>query len=140
MNCKTYILITLFFSILLSCGSNKNNTYASFDPANENLQIVLIHANSRCASCKAIEKESSEVLNNYFADELKTGAISFISISIDDKEGRKAAAYFKVPGQSLLLVNGDTLVDFTSMGFMQAHPHPDRFRKAFRDEIEKMLK
>ena len=70
--------------------------------------------------------EAINALKKYYAEEMNTGKISFTSLNLDKKEGRKTADALKISGQTLLIVNGETKVDLTSQGFMQARSNPEK--------------
>ena len=57
---------------LVSCGSGENTANAK-SPVNDRVEVIYFHGKQRCATCMAIEKNTREVLNSMFANELKSG-------------------------------------------------------------------
>jgi disulfide oxidoreductase YuzD len=50
--------------------------------------VIIIYGKQRCPTCLAIEKNTKELLQTSFANELKDGSVVFrqIDISLDENE------------------------------------------------------
>ena len=92
----------------------------------------------------AIEKNTKEVINTLFANELKNGAIVFRSVDISTTEGEKIADRYEVTWSSLFVnkwKNGkETRNNLTEFGFGNARSNPDGFKKGLADKIRQSMK
>ena len=63
----------------------------------------------------------------------------FISLNLEEDEGAEMARVLKVSGQTLLIVKGETKVNLTNEGFMNARTNPDKFHEILRTQIDNLL-
>jgi hypothetical protein len=93
-------------------------------------------------TCKAIEANTKYTLETYFADELKSGKITFQVINLDEKENESLGEKFYASGTSLYLnviKNGDEKqIDLTQFAFMYGKKKDD-FSKKLKQKLEKQL-
>lgn len=136
---RTDCIILLSSLFLFACNPKTDQGSVAFDPDADYIQIVLFHLEKRCASCNAVEQETVSILENYFREESMTGEIRMISLDFQDSEGKKAAALLRASGQTLFVVSSDSVADLTSEAFMFALTHPERYRAALVEVLEKML-
>ncbi len=54
-------------------------------------------------------------------------------------KGRSMARALEVSGQTLLLVKGETRVNLTNEGFMNARTNPAKFHEILKTQIDKLL-
>lgn len=87
---------------LVSCGSGDNTTIAK-SPEQDRVEVIYFHGKQRCATCRAIEKNTQEVVNTLFADELKNGSVVFKTVDISTPEGEKIADKYEVTWSSLFV-------------------------------------
>lgn len=66
---------------LVSCGSGENTANAK-SPEKDRVEVIYFHGKQRCATCMAIEKNTREVINNLFANELKNGTVVFKIVDV----------------------------------------------------------
>ena len=81
---------------LVSCGSGENTANAK-SPVNDRVEVIYFHGKQRCATCMAIEKNTREVLNSMFANELKSGKVVFKIVDISTPDGEKVADRYVQP-------------------------------------------
>ena len=135
----TTLLVCLMLLSLFSCQpSNKANSGVYVQDA-DYLQIVLFHLAQRCESCNAVEDETLLVLEKEYGDELRAGQVKFISLNYQSQKGKEAASLLKASGQTLMLVQGDSITDLTSAAFMFASTRPDTYRQALREALDNAL-
>ena len=103
------------------------------------IQVVLFHMEQRCGSCDAVERETENLLNEEYAEELQSGEVKFISLNYQSEKGKKAARLLQATGQTLYVTKGDSISDLTSQAFMYAQTHPEYYRDALRTELDKYL-
>lgn len=92
----------------------------------------------------AIEKNTREVLNSMFANELKNGKVVFKIVDISTPEGENIADKYEVTWSSLFVNKWkggkDTLNNMTGFAFGNARKNPDAFKKTLADKIRQSLK
>jgi hypothetical protein len=130
------MLVTISLSACKTQTSQDQKTVVS--NAKE-LQIYYFHFTKRCATCNAVENETKVALEMFFADQVKEGTIAFISLNLEEEDGKEMANQLKVSGQTLLLVKGKATVNLTNEGFMNARTKPDMFHDVLRTQIVKLL-
>jgi len=107
--------------------------------SSETIDVYYFHFTKRCLTCNAVESETINALKKYYAEEMKTGKISFTSLNLDNEVGKETADNLKISGQSLLIVKGDTKIDLTSQGFMQARSNPEKLHEIIKTKIDELL-
>lgn len=136
----------MLFALMLGliwCESEENTANAK-SPERDRVEVVYFHGKQRCATCKAIEKNTKEVVNILFAKELKKGTIVFKIVDISTSDGEKIADKYGVTWSSLFVnewKNGrETRNNLTTFGFKNARKNPDGFKKGLADKIRQSLK
>lgn len=128
---------------LVSCGSGKNTANAK-SPEKDRVEVIYFHGKQRCATCMAIEKNTREVINNLFANELKNGTVVFKIVDISTPEGEKIADKYEVTWSSLFVNkwkdSKETRSNLTEFAFGNARKNPDAFKKTLADKIRQSLK
>lgn len=144
-------IIFLLFSciMLVSCNANADNKVAESSPASEisskeYVEVLYFHGKQRCATCMAIERNTKDVLQKTFSDEMKKGKVIFKVIDISKKENEKIAEKYEVTWSSLFVVkykNGkETSENMTQFAFANARKSPDEFKSGVINTVNKMLK
>ncbi len=128
---------------LVSCGSGENTANAK-SPEKDRVEVIYFHGKQRCATCMAIEKNTREVINNLFANELKNGTVVFKIVDISTPEGEKIADKYEVTWSSLFVNkwkdSKETRSNLTEFAFGNARKNPDAFKKTLADKIRQSLK
>lgn len=99
-----------------------------------NVDVYYFHFSRRCATCQAVESVSKESVEDLYGDKVK-----FSAYNLDEAEGEKKGEEVGVTGQSLLIVSGETKIDITSDGFMNARNNPEKFKKIIKEKIDPLL-
>ena len=138
--------LLMFFALmigLVSCGSG-DNTATAKSPEKDRVEVIYFHGKQRCATCMAIEKNTKEVVNTLFANELKNGTVVFKTVDISTPEGEKIADKYEVTWSSLFVNKWkggkETRNNLTEFGFGNARKNPDGFKKELADKIRQSLK
>ncbi len=138
--------IFLSFAILSFFLFSTNINAQSKSTINEmtrKIEVIDFHSTHRCITCNAIELHTRYTLKQFFADELKSGKITFQVINIDKEKNYKLAEKFEASGTSLFLnviANGkERQVNLTDFAFMKGR-QKDVFMNELRTTIEKELK
>ena len=139
---KKLLMIFALLIGLVSCGSGENTANAK-STQNDRVEVIYFHGKQRCATCMAIEKNTREVLNSLFANELKNGSVVFKIVDISTPEGEKIADKYEVTWSSLFVnkwKNGkETRNNLTEFGFGNARKDPEAFKKGLADKIRQSL-
>ena len=136
--------IKLIFLLIVTVSVSACNAQSSQDQNSsvadtDEFQVYYFHFTKRCATCNAVENEAKVALEMFYADQLKEGNIVFISLNLEEDDGKKMADQLKVSGQTLLLVKGDQMVNLTNEGFMNARTKPDKYHEILKSNIDKLL-
>jgi hypothetical protein len=137
---KPVTVIFLIVIILISCRTRSGNDTGFFDPDSDGIQIVLFHMAHRCESCDSVELVTEQLLEEEYWDAFATGKVRFVPLNYQSENGKKAARLLKATGQTLYVVKGDSIDNLTSPAFMYAATHPDYYRDALREALDKFLK
>jgi len=134
------IMFLLIVTVSVSaCNAQTSQDQNSSVADTDELQVYYFHFTKRCATCNAVENEAKVALEMFYADQLKEGNIAFISLNLEEDDGKKMADQLKVSGQTLLLVKGDQMVNLTNEGFMNARTKPDKYHEILKSNIDKLL-
>jgi len=138
------ILSVLTISIFLFSFTGNAQGKSIENSVNKNtIEVIDFHTTNRCVTCKSIESNTKYTLDTYFADEVKSGKITFSVVNIDEKENEKLAEKFEASGTSLFLnviKNGkEKQIDLTEFAFMNGKKQ-DTFSKELKTKIDNELK
>ena len=108
------------------------------------VEVLYFHGKQRCATCKAIDKHTKEVVNVDLAELVKNGKLRFKEIDISTPEGEKLAEKYRVSWSSLYVnkwENGkEERNDMTRFGFQNARSNTTVFKKELKQKINRLLK
>lgn len=139
---KLLMFFALMIGLMPFCDGV--NIASAKSPQKDRVEVIYFHGKQRCATCMAIEKNTREVINYLFADELKNGKIVFKIVDISTPEGEKIADKYEVTWSSLFVnkwKNGkETRNNMTEFGFGNARKNPGAFKKGLADRIRQSLK
>ena len=143
MKKTAFVLMTALF--LLSCSNKKQEqTQVKEEIQQDGIEVLYFHGKQRCKSCVSIELRTKEMLDTYFAQEMKEGKIVFKAIDISLKENESIADKYEIAFSSLLVIkhqNGDeTVKNLTDFGFSYAYKNPETFIEGMKEEIDALLK
>jgi hypothetical protein len=65
------------------------------------IEVIHFHGTNQCYSCKTVGAYAEETVNTYFADEVKSGKITFSHINAELPENRELAVKYGVTSASL---------------------------------------
>ena len=116
-------------------GENQTDAFVQSD----DIQVYYFHNTKRCATCNAVEDETLMALELFYKENIEAGTIEFTSLNLEEKEGETLAQSLQVSGQTLLIVKGETRVNLTNDGFMNARTNPTKFHEILKTELDKLL-
>ena len=105
------VILTLFVA---GCSNNAEENNATGNAVNDmtspertiavdKLEIYHFHGTNQCYSCKTVGAYAEEIVNTYFADELKSGKIIFGHINGELPENKDLVMKYGATGSSLWL-------------------------------------
>ena len=139
---KKLIWVVTLFAMSLSlatCGQRQIRTEQN-SPAKGVVKVLCFHGSQRCATCRALEAKTIELLETEYAQAQNEGKIVFKSIDFSEPEGEAVADRYEVAWSSLILDKDGTTVDLTDMGFRYARTEPETFKANLKQELDKMLR
>jgi len=141
---KPSILIMFAALSLFGCKApaSENQTKANQTAEtvqSDDIQVYYFHNTKRCATCNAVEDETLMALELFYKDNIEAGTIEFTSLNLEEEEGESMAQELQVSGQTLLLVKGETKVNLTNDGFMNARTNPTKFHEILKTQIDLLL-
>lgn len=140
---KKFLMYFALIIGLASCGNGVNTANAK-SPEKDRVEVIYFHGKQRCATCMAIEKNTKEVLETVFADEIKDGKIVFRTVDISTPDGEAIADRYEVAWSSLFVNKWrdgkETRNNLTKFGFGTALKNPDVFKTGLEETIRESLK
>ncbi len=136
---KPSLLFLFIATILFSCKTQTAENQAAESVASNDVQVYYFHNTKRCATCNAVEDETKVALEIFYKDQMTAGTMEFTSLNLEDEKGKEMAKSLHVSGQTLLITKGDTHVNLTNEGFMNARTNPTKFHEILKAQIDKLL-
>ena len=133
-NIRILSIVTFAFMLLSYNGYAQSKQSKS----GNRIEVIDFHSTHRCTTCNAIEANTKYTLDTYFANELKSGKLTFQSINVDYEENYEMAEKYEASGTSLFLTivinNKETIINLTNFAFSKG-----RDKKAFSDELKQKI-
>lgn len=138
------IILTLMIGLMSCSDKEKTTKPESAETDKDKVEILYFHGKQRCATCRAIEENTVELVNTRFAKELKDGSLVFKNIDISTPEGEEIADRYEVTWSSLFVNSWkdgkETRNNITEFAFANARNNPDNFKKELTDIIRQSLR
>lgn len=128
------ILALLITTISCNSVNGKEEKKDSEIIQTEKVEAFYFHATRRCATCEAVEKVAKGYIEENYTDK-----VSFVSINREEEENAKLVEKYEITGQTLLIVNGDKVVNLTTDAFMNARTNPDKLKELIKSTIDPFL-
>ena len=139
---KQLFAIGIMLLSLMGCGNrHAKNSAESAAASNPDaaVEVYVFHAAQRCATCKAIDAVVAEVLDNDFADDVKSGRVVLRDVDGSKPENRALVEKYEIVSTSLLLDAKGNVTNLTHDAFQYARSNPDKLKEILRAEISKAL-
>lgn len=143
---RRILCILSSLAVIASCG-NGNIKEVSAD-TDENLEknrveVLVFYGAQRCATCRAIEAQSRELVEVAFAEELSSGLLVYRTVDMTTPEGEALADVYEVASSSLLIVQHldgkESVNNLTRFAFTTARNKPDEFKEGLKKEVRSLL-
>ena len=144
------IIFLIVTATILSCGNN--SPISSMDKSVEELrnnmdanrvEVLFFHNRERCSSCLNMEKYTKEIVETYFAQQIKEGKLVLLICDIEDKNNTELTDDYQVIWTSLYInkwENGtESRHNMTEFAFLNVDSSPDEFKEGIRQQIEELL-
>jgi hypothetical protein len=139
---KNFILagfiMLLFFAG--SCNGQTEKKQTGTALAGNDIEVYYFHRTIRCVTCNTVEAEARKNIEMLYADQVKTGKISFTALNLEESTGKNVGDRLGVNSQTLLIVKGDLKINITNEGFLYAVSKPDKFRDIIKEKIDPLIK
>ena len=126
------MLIFSGISCIAQPEKKQNVTAAS----GNDVEVYYFHMTTRCVTCKTVEAEARKNIEMLYADQVKTGKISFIALNLEEATGKATGQKLGVNSQTLLIVKGDQKINITNEGFLYAVSKPEKFTEIMKSKID----
>ena len=136
---KPSLLFLCIAMILFSSKTQTKENQTSDSVASKDVQVYYFHNPKRCATCNAVEDETKVALEMFYKDQMTAGTMEFTSLNLEEDLGKEMAHSLHVSGQTLLITKGDTHVNLTNEGFMNARTNPTKFHEILKTQIDNLL-
>jgi hypothetical protein len=138
---KTIVVsfIFLIFSGLLCYAQSEKKLSGSMSSDDE-IEVYYFHMTTRCVTCKTVEAEARKNIEMLYADQVKTGKISFTALNLEEPTGKTVGENLGVNSQTLLIVKGAQKINITNEGFLYAVSQPDKFKEVMKSKIDALIK
>lgn len=125
-------------------GQQQSQSQSQLQDTGDRVEVLYFHGKKRCATCMAIEKNTKDVIETQFADELENGTVIFRIIDISEPENEKIADKYEVTWSSLFVSQWkdgkETYENLTEYAFANARTSPDIFKSGLTEKINELLK
>ncbi len=133
----SFVLVTL---IGISCNAQTNEKAAPSILKNGDVEVYYFHMTTRCVTCKTVEAEARKNVDMLYADQVKSGKISFTALNLEEATGKSLGEKLGVNSQTLLIVKGDQKINITNEGFLYAVSQPQKFTEVMKSKIDPLIK
>ncbi len=123
-----------------SCNAQPEKKQTVSANSGNDVEVYYFHRTVRCVTCKTVEAEARKYIEMLYADQVKTGKISFTALNLEEATGKAVGDKLSVSGQTLLIVKGDQKINITNEGFLYAVSKPDKFREIIKEKVDPLMK
>ncbi len=99
-----------------------------------NVEVYYFHYTRRCPTCQSVEEVTKEALKQFYGDK-----IPFREMNLDKDDGKAKGKDLQISGQSLIIVQGNTIINLTNEGFMYARSNPEKLKQILKEKIDPLV-
>ena len=122
-----------------SCKAQTEKKQTVSANSGNDVEVYYFHRTARCVTCKTVEAEARKNIEMLYADQVKTGKISFTSLNLEEATGKAMGDKLGVNSQTLLIVKGDQKINITNEGFLYAVSKPDKFKEVIKEKVDPLI-
>jgi hypothetical protein len=138
-NTLVIAFMCLIFSAV-SCYAQTDNKNAVSVNSGNDVEVYYFHMTTRCVTCRTVEAETRKNVTLLYADQVKTGKITFTALNLEEATGKAMGERLGVNSQTLLIVKGDQKINITNEGFLYAVSQPQKFADVMKSKIDPLIK
>jgi len=132
---KFLLFTVLAIGMNISCSAQtKEDKKSTTISKADKVVVYYFHYTRRCATCNAVESVSKEAVAELYGNK-----VAFAEYNLDEEAGKTKGKELEVSGQTLLIVAGDTKIDITNEGFMNARSNPEKLKVIIKEKITPLL-
>ena len=129
------LAVAIASGIFDSCNAQADKNDQSYKVAKpEKVEVFYFHFTRRCATCKAVESVSKDAIRELYGEQ-----VGFEEYNLDEASGKAKGGQLGISGQTLLIIAGDTKIDITNEGFMNARSNPEKLKQIIKEKIDPLL-
>jgi len=128
-----FAFLAIAMSFSCSVQTEKKNETVNVSKADK-VEVYYFHYTRRCATCNAVESVSKEAVAEFYGDK-----VEFAGYNLDEEAGETKGRELGVSGQTLLIVAGNTKINVTNEGFLNARSNPDKLKAIIKEKIDPLL-
>lgn len=102
------------------------------------IEVYYFHYTRRCVTCRIVERETENAINEFFPEMAKDGKIVYMPLNLEEGDNMNLAGKLGVSGQTLLIKNGVKQSDITNRAFMNVR-NTERLKQEVKTAIEGMM-
>jgi hypothetical protein len=123
-----------------SCNAQTEKKQTVSAKSGNDVEVYYFHRTIRCVTCNTVEAEARKNIEMLYADQVKSGKISFTALNLEEATGKTVGDRLGVNSQTLLIVKGDQKINITNEGFLYAVSKPDKFREIIKEKVDPLMK
>jgi hypothetical protein len=119
-----------------------SSTASKRDATESQVEVYYFHGDMRCVTCESIESQAHRAINTHFADELKSGRVTWKTLNYEDQANGELAGKFEVlaPVVVLARMHGGQLAQWKRLDEVWTHVDEEAaFAEYVRSETAEML-
>ncbi len=136
MEISKYLFISLVaLGMNVACSAQTDKKVDKNQNANlAGVEVYYFHYTRRCITCQSVENVSREAVAQLYGNK-----VVFSEFNLEEEKGIQKGEQLGVFGQTLLIVSGDTKINITNEGFMNARNNPEKLKQIIKEKIDPLL-
>ena len=135
------MILTLCAGMAACSGGKRGSVAENQQTKKDVVEVLFFHGAQSCASCKAIERTTEELLEEY-GDAIERGDVIYSKLDLIDHEAR--AEKYGVIWSSLLVIDYDNegkeqITDLTDHAYTDVMTDSERLKRRLRTTINNYL-
>jgi hypothetical protein len=128
----------IFFFALQSESELQAQEAQKATTVEEVIEVYYFHYTRRCVTCRIVERETQNAINEFFPEMAKDGKIVYLPLNIEEGDNLDLAGQLGVSGQTLLIKSSKKQADITNRVFMSVR-NTERLRQEVKTAIEGVM-
>ena len=125
-------------------SADQDSTKVQESTVEPSLIVYYFHGTRRCVTCKKLEAYTQEAVDTAFVDELKSGALQWRSVNVDEDENKHFVDDYQLYTKTVILsrVKGGKEVEFKNLDkiWQLVRGEKEEYVKYIQDEVKAFLK